>query len=70
MFTFSIENHEPFGPLTKTCPKLDKNETIESRFLVFAVYKSLGGGGVSKSMDGWGCAILALQLVPKNLIFA
>ena len=28
----------------------------------------LGGGG-SKSMDGQGCAILALELVPKNLIF-
>ena len=25
---------------------------------------------VSESMDGWGCAILALELVPKNLIFA
>ena len=29
-----------------------------------------GGGGVSESMDGWGCAILALEVVPKNLIFA
>ena len=28
----------------------------------------LGGGG-SESMDGWGCAILALELVPKNLTF-
>ena len=26
--------------------------------------------GVSESMDGWGCAILALELVPQNLIFA
>ena len=25
--------------------------------------------GVSESMDGWGCAILALEVVPKNLIF-
>ena len=29
-----------------------------------------GGGGVSDSMDGRGCAILALEVVPKNLIFA
>ena len=29
-----------------------------------------GGGGVSESMDRWGCAILALELVPKNLISA
>ena len=32
--------------------------------------KRLGGGGLSESMDGRGCAILALELVPKNLIFA
>ena len=29
----------------------------------------LGGGG-SESMDGQGCAILALELVLKKLIFA
>ena len=29
-----------------------------------------GGGGGSESMDGRGFAILALELVPKNLIFA
>ena len=47
-----------------------------SECLYFEVF-SLGsmppdpqGGGVSESMDGWGCAILALELVPKNLIFA
>ena len=28
-----------------------------------------GGGGVSELVDGWGCAILALEMVPKNLIF-
>ena len=28
-----------------------------------------GGGGVSESMDGQGCAILALEFVPINLIF-
>ena len=39
MFTFYIENHEPFGSLTKNCPKLDKNKSIVSRFSVFVVYK-------------------------------
>ena len=29
-----------------------------------------GGGGGSESMDEQGCAILALNSVPKNLIFA
>ena len=28
-----------------------------------------GGGGVSESTDRQGCAILALKVVPKNLIF-
>ena len=40
MFTFYIENHEPFGPLTKNCPKLNKNKSIVSRFSVFVLYKS------------------------------
>ena len=40
MFTFYIENHEPFEPLTRNCPKLDKNKSIVFRFLVFVVYKS------------------------------
>ena len=40
MFTFYIENHEPFGPLTKNCPNLNKNKSIVSRFSVFVVYKS------------------------------
>ena len=40
MFTFYIENHEPFGSLTKNCQKLDKNKSIVSRFSVFVVYKS------------------------------
>ena len=26
MFNFYIENHEPFGSLTKNCLQLDKNE--------------------------------------------
>ena len=40
MFTFYIENHEPFGPLTKNSPKLDKNKSTVPRFSVFVVYKS------------------------------
>ena len=39
MFTFYIENHEPFGALTKNCPKLDKNKSIVSKFSVFVVDK-------------------------------
>ena len=34
------QNHEPFGSLTKNCPKLDKNKSIVFRFSVFVVYKS------------------------------
>ena len=37
---FCIENHESFGPLTKNCPKLDKNKSIVFRFSAFVVYKS------------------------------
>ena len=37
MFTFYIENHEPFD---KELPKIDKNKSIVSRFSVFLVYKS------------------------------
>ena len=40
MFTFYIENHEPFGVLTKNSPKLDKNKSMVSRFSVSVVYKS------------------------------
>ena len=40
MFTFYIENHEPFGSLTKNCPKLDKNISEVSRFSLLVVYKS------------------------------
>ena len=40
MFIFYIENHEPFGSLTKNCPQLDKNKSIVSTFSVFVVHKS------------------------------
>ena len=39
MFTFYIENHEPFGSLTKNCLQLDKNKSTVSTFSVFEVYK-------------------------------
>ena len=31
---------------------------------------NLGGGGGRESMDGQRCAILALEVIPKNLTFA
>ena len=40
MFTFYMENHEPFGSLTKNCPQLENNKSIVSKFSVFVVYKS------------------------------
>ena len=40
MFTFYIENHDPFASLTKNCPKLGKNKSTVSRFSVFLVYKA------------------------------
>ena len=43
MFTFFIENHEPFGSLTKNCLKLDKNKSIVPTFSAFVVYKSAVG---------------------------
>ena len=43
MFTFYIENHEPFGSLTKNYPKLDKKKSTVSRFSVFVVYRSAVG---------------------------
>ena len=39
MFTFYIENHEPFGSLTINGLKLDKYKSIVSRLSVFVVYK-------------------------------
>ena len=40
MFTFYIENHEPFGPLAKNCPKLDKNKSTVFEFSISVVFKS------------------------------
>ena len=48
MFTFYIENYEPFGALTKSFPKLNKNKSIVSKCSVFVVYK-LAISSVQKS---------------------
>ena len=37
MFTFCVESHEPSGPLTKNCLKLDKNKSTVSRFSVLQI---------------------------------
>ena len=37
MFTFYIENHEAFGPLTKNFPKLDKNKSSVQIFSIFGL---------------------------------
>ena len=29
---------------------------------------TISGGGVSESTDGWGCAILALEVIPKKVL--
>ena len=50
---FLYRNHEPFGSLTKNCPKLDKDKSIVSRFSVFVVYK-LAVSTIQKS-NNVGC---------------
>ena len=52
MFTPYIENHEIFGPLTKICPKLDKDKSIVSRFSVFVVYKLAVSTGQKSNYAG------------------
>ena len=51
MFTFYIENHEPFGPMTKNCPKLNNNKDIEFRFYIFVVYIP-GEGALECNLTG------------------
>ena len=36
--------------------------------VLFRATISGGGGGISESTDGWGCAILALEVIPKNIL--
>ena len=80
MFTFYIENHEPFGPLTKNFPKLDKNKSIVSRFSIFVVHKSAvstaqksnciqlgGGGGGSRILDKNGDGLWIFNFQPTGL---
>ena len=51
--------------LTKT--KRKPIQSHQSKTLL--LFKTSRGGGGSESMDKRGCAILALELVPKNLTF-
>ena len=48
---------------------INENQLIQSlnQMVLFRATIS-GGGEVSESMDGLGCAILALVVIPKNLI--
>ena len=57
MFTFYIENHAPFGLLTKNCPKLDKDKSKVSTFSLFVVNK-LAVSAIQKS-DYVGCFSLS-----------
>ena len=66
MFTFYIENHEPFGPLTKNCPKLDKNKSIVFRFSVFVVYTS-AVGDCTLFIEGTGLEIFTKSSLKKSL---
>ena len=43
------------GPLTMNCPKLDKNKSIVSSFLVFVVYKL--AVSIAKKTTMWGVSI-------------
>ena len=40
-----------------------------ANFIQISVFNAREGGGVSESTDRRGCATLALEVVPKNLIF-
>ena len=47
--------------------KTSNRHSLVSKYICENLYCPLRG--VSELMDGWGCAILGLELVPKNLIF-
>ena len=46
-----MENHEPFGLLTRNCPKLDKNKSIVSAFSIFKVYWGVPKKGIDKKLS-------------------
>ena len=50
--------------------KLNSSVQIRSENEVIPSAMNTRGGGVSESTDRRGCAILAFEVVPKNLIFA
>ena len=54
------------------CLNLEKFSKFEIKANITskALGEWLGGGEVSELKDRRGCAILALEVVPKNLIFA
>ena len=43
---------------------------FDKDYLQFIIDRSCYKGGGCESMDGRGFAILALEVIPKNLIFA
>ena len=69
MFTFHIENHEPFGSLTKNCPTLDKNKSIVPRFSVFVVYRSAVSTVQKKKPTMWDVSIVVSESLNLNLYF-
>ena len=48
----------------------DLQNNLRKKMYELATIAHRPGGGGSESMDRRGCAILALEVVPKNLIFA
>ena len=46
---------------------INENQLIQSQMALFQA--TILGGGESESMDGQGWAILALEVISKNLIF-
>ena len=55
-----------FDKLFELCPFI---QTVMEHENYVDGFPRGGEGGVSESMNGQGCAILAFELVPKNLIF-
>ena len=60
----NVSCHETLVQLNSNCKPFLIAFCQQTDFL------NLGGGGLSESTDGRECAILALEVVPTNLIFA